>query len=98
MNTVDIDAEEGFQAFKIGDKLIKVDVFEAMSKVRQAVKERQAFPDQAASSEDTIVEEVISYLLGLGFPKISHTVALKIMKHLQKSAEEIKKNIVENLT
>ena len=90
MNAIELDIEEGFQTFKINEKLIKVDVFEAMSKIRQSVKDRSSFPSQNSES-DGVIKEVINYLEGIGFPKLSHTVALRIMKHLHSSAEEIKK-------
>lgn len=88
-DTIELDNEEGFQEFKIGDTAIKIDVFKAFQDLQNNIKEKQAFPGQEVKP----VEEAVRLMESYGFVNISHTTALKFMMHLKKCADDIKKNI-----
>lgn len=90
--TIELDNEEGFQEFKIGDTSIKIDVFKAFQDLQKNIKDKQAFPGEEVKA----VDETVNLLESYGFKQISHTTALKFMMHLKKCADDIKKNIASS--
>ena len=90
MSKIDLgNVDEGWQEFEFDCVTVKVDIFDQLQKIQAITQQRLEFPAEPGNLED----DLVNYVKGLGFEKVSKYMALKFIKHLRDLAIELKKNI-----